>query len=414
MKRVLLAIICLYLPTICFSQWLNTGNNTTTGTLHIGSSGATTEKLRLSTTGSQRAFAAMSASGTGDAGLIFDASNGDFAGLDYGGLIQRDADLSLELVNFGSNPIHFKTSSTTRMSILGNGFVGIGTDNPLTFLDVRSPDNSGLMATFLSDAGITDGAEQHQWTIRMGRSFDFPNRTLDFGMISGNFGQDPAFFIAPKGNEVFRVTEHGSVGIGTDNPDEKLHLIGTASISGNIGLTSDLAWMTGQHTLELQNEDAGDVVLALHRKGHSAANIRHNATGGLTLNGSGSNTANHLFISGTGKVGVGSKDFGSHQFVVEGSVGARKVVVQPTSGWADFVFDDNYDLISLEDVATFIETHQHLPEIPSEAEVKENGIDVGAMDAKLLQKIEELTLYLIEQNKEIKALKEKVEKLEGK
>ena len=276
MKKLFLAASLLCISLSSFGQWITNGNSTTTGTLHIGSSGPTLDKLRLSTSGSKRSFAMLSASGTGDAGLLFDASNGDFAGNDYSGLIQKDADLSLELVNFGANPINFKTGGTNRMSILGNGFVGLGTSNPLTFLDVRTPGKSGLMATFLSDDGISVGTEVHRWTLRMGRSFDYPNRTLDFGMVSDNYGQYPSFYIAPEGVEVFRVTHRGDVGIGTSSPEEKLQVKGTGSVVGNIGITSDLAWRTGQHTFELENDDSGDVVLAFHRRGHSAANISHN------------------------------------------------------------------------------------------------------------------------------------------
>ena len=79
---------------------------------------------------------------------------------------------------------------------------------------------------------------------------------------------------------------------------------------------------------------------------------------------------------------------------------------------ADFVFDNDYQLKSLQDVQDFITKNRHLPEIASAKEMEENGLELGKMDIKLLQKVEELTLYLIEQNKEIEALKKKVEDLE--
>lgn len=82
--------------------------------------------------------------------------------------------------------------------------------------------------------------------------------------------------------------------------------------------------------------------------------------------------------------------------------------------WSDFVFENDYDLPTLEEVEEHIAENGHLPEIPSEAEVTENGINLGEMDAKLLQKIEELTLYLIEQNKEIKELKKEISDMKSK
>lgn len=111
-----------------------------------------------------------------------------------------------------------------------------------------------------------------------------------------------------------------------------------------------------------------------------------------------------------GNVGIGTSTTGIHKLAVEGSIGAREISIE-LDNWADFVFEDDYILPQLEDVEAYIEQHNHLPEIPSEAEVLENGISLGEMDARLLQKIEELTLYLIEQNKRINALEAKNKEL---
>lgn len=117
-------------------------------------------------------------------------------------------------------------------------------------------------------------------------------------------------------------------------------------------------------------------------------------------------------ITGDGKVGIGTSDFsGNHKLRVEGSIGSREIVVE-SSGWSDFVFKSNYNLRTLDEVEKHINENGHLPEIPNEAEVNENGINLGEMDAKLLQKIEELTLYLIEQNKQNKEQQKRIEKLE--
>jgi len=83
---------------------------------------------------------------------------------------------------------------------------------------------------------------------------------------------------------------------------------------------------------------------------------------------------------------------------------AKRVVVQ-TSSWADHVFADDYKLLSLEEVETFIKQHKHLPEIPSEKEVQESGVSLGEMNRLLLQKVEELTLHLIEVKRELDNLK---------
>jgi hypothetical protein len=97
---------------------------------------------------------------------------------------------------------------------------------------------------------------------------------------------------------------------------------------------------------------------------------------------------------------------------VNGTIRAKEVKVE--TGWADFVFHDDYHLKPLSEVNKFIKENKHLPEIPSASEVKENeGVNLGEMQTKLLQKIEELTLYLIQQQETIETLNAKVEKLEN-
>ncbi|MDR2926680.1 MAG: hypothetical protein LBV41_00520 [Cytophagaceae bacterium] len=91
----------------------------------------------------------------------------------------------------------------------------------------------------------------------------------------------------------------------------------------------------------------------------------------------------------------------------------RGSIYVSATAWSDFVFSKDYKLPALNEVKAHIEEHKTLPDIPSEAEVKEAGIDVGKMQAKLLQKIEELTLYTIQQQELIENLVQKIEKLEG-
>ena len=118
-----------------------------------------------------------------------------------------------------------------------------------------------------------------------------------------------------------------------------------------------------------------------------------------------------LVINNNGNIGIGTKVKPvNYKLAVEGKIGAREVVVTQVS-WADFVFEDDYKLKSLEEVEEFIEKNNHLPEIPSGKEVEKNGISVGEMQAKQMQKIEELTLYTIEQEKKIKELEEKLNKV---
>lgn len=108
-----------------------------------------------------------------------------------------------------------------------------------------------------------------------------------------------------------------------------------------------------------------------------------------------------------GNVGIGTTSTGIHKLAVEGSIGARRVKVAQ-SGWADFVFRQDYLLPSLQQVEKYITHNGHLPDIPAAAEVEKDGLDLGEMNKKLLQKIEELTLYLIDQQKQLKSQQEQI------
>lgn len=111
---------------------------------------------------------------------------------------------------------------------------------------------------------------------------------------------------------------------------------------------------------------------------------------------------------------VGADGFYSdYHLVVKGKILTTELVVKKFDGetWPDYVFKDDYKLMSLDDTEDFINENNHLPGIPSATEVAENGIEIGEMQATILKKVEELTLHLIESNKQIEQLKEENKKL---
>lgn len=127
--------------------------------------------------------------------------------------------------------------------------------------------------------------------------------------------------------------------------------------------------------------------------------LKIGATGGATPPALGA-----INITSPGFVGIGTANPQS-ELSVKGTITAQRVKVTQT-GWADYVFNKDYLLTPLTDVEKYVNTHQHLEGIPSAAAVAKDGIDVGEMNKKLLEKVEELMLYLIEQNKKIAALEE--------
>ncbi|MCR5861932.1 hypothetical protein LRS05_07185 [Flavobacterium sp. J372] len=111
-------------------------------------------------------------------------------------------------------------------------------------------------------------------------------------------------------------------------------------------------------------------------------------------------------------IGIGTSNFvdgvDTYRLSVDGNIRAKRVKVYTT--WADYVFEKNYTLPTLEEVEQHIKEKGHLKDIPSAKEVEANGIELGEMNKLLLQKIEELTLYTIELNKEVQALKSQLNK----
>ena len=112
-------------------------------------------------------------------------------------------------------------------------------------------------------------------------------------------------------------------------------------------------------------------------------------------------------------VGGIQANFNDGGITVNGEVKAKEVNVTLT-GWADHVFHPNYQLLPLSDLQLYIQDHNHLPNIPTESEVEVNGLNLGEMNAKLLEKIEELTLYTIQQDELLKEMMRRIEGLESK
>jgi hypothetical protein len=121
-----------------------------------------------------------------------------------------------------------------------------------------------------------------------------------------------------------------------------------------------------------------------------------------------------LTVLPNGSIGIGTTAPNNMKLAVDGKIGAREVHVTLASTWPDYVFSNTYKRMNLVDLKAYIKANSHLPNIPSAEEVKENGIYLGDMNAKLLEKIEELTMYVIELKEENDQINKRLQKLENK
>ncbi len=194
--------------------------------------------------------------------------------------------------------------------------------------------------------------------------------------------------------------DDGHVGIGTMNPLQKLHINGMIRWGGY-----DTNYLySGQDAGGVYFEQVGNTIQK------SQIRIQSSKSGDFgnysyfvidPVNGFSFKT----FGSGNGDVGIGTSDTKGYKLAVNGKIRAHEIKVE-IANWPDYVFAKSYKLPSLLQTETYIKEKGHLPGIPSAAEVEKSGIELGDMNKKLLQKIEELTLYLIEMKKENSEIKE--------
>lgn len=127
---------------------------------------------------------------------------------------------------------------------------------------------------------------------------------------------------------------------------------------------------------------------------------------GISTGGTININSNNINLNANGSASFSNQVTIGNGFLcsADGSLKVKDLKVTLT-GWSDFVFDDGYRLMPLGEVERYIDANRHLPEVPSAQEVEENGVDVGEMNKLLLQKVEELTLYIIDLQKQIDELK---------
>lgn len=200
------------------------------------------------------------------------------------------------------------------------------------------------------------------------------------------------------------------------NDSNQLHIYKQSDTLGYVGINRYGTTLNSNLVVygkQIATGSTNDGVLRIYDNASKSLVIDGNqiesVSGGLYFNW---RTSNSVFIAldSNSTVGIGTDDT-TYKLNVNGTIRATEIRVE--TGWADHVFSSNYNLISLEKVEKQIQENGHLPGVPSFKDVSQNGVSLGEASSILLQKIEELTLYIIAQNKEINKLKNTVEKLQA-
>lgn len=292
-----------------------------------------------------------------------------------------------------TNYIPKYNSSTTfnNSCIYQNGNnIGVGVTNPqekLTIDGAVRGNQSGALRISTGygyvDVGPKTNSYANFYTDRTAYLFDKEIRTS-----SGSIGSNNSYLsLNTASNTRLYINSQGYIGIGTTQPKSRLDVNGTFRISGSAHFI--FAEAGGSGVINFGNNGEGDLY------------FRSLPTGGDI------NSFNQLMIlTNDGRLGIGTWTPGSYKLAVNGGIRAKYIDVE--TGWSDFVFEQGYNLMTLEDLEQYIKDNGHLPDIPSAEDVAQNGVNVGESLSKLLQKIEELTLYVIDLKKENEILKEKL------
>ena len=269
-----------------------------------------------------------------------------------------------------------------------NGNLGLGTIIPTKKFEIWDG-NSGRF-TF-SAPNCTSGYEVAQ--------------TIDDTGYKLNVGGYKNYKIAVYGTDQLTILNNGNVGIGT-TPNAKLDIKGN-SLTSYINFSGTGTGNIKMGTAGVAGEYGG---VWLNQSSPTLFNYAILAGTGMTILNS--QAGGYLYFTEAnvakmtikdGKVGIGTIA-PDQMLTIKGKIHAEEVIIDLNVPIADYVFKPTYKLMPLTQVEQYVNKNNHLPEIPSATEIKKNGLSMGEMQNKLLQKVEELTLYLIEQQKRIEQL----------
>ena len=322
---------------------------------------------------------------------------------------------SQDLVSGGSNNWIFHTPDDGRTTL----HIAPLIDNNYNFNYQTMFFNNGNVA-FSGNVGIGTAVPDVPLTV-FGLSKFYPARTaggdarslsINYSLLNPDFINNlyPIILGTGGGNQPL-ILDAARVGMGTSTPEAKLDVNGTVQINGGANNFYGFGQSSSSKPIDIR---AGSHYPYVFNWYEGLTFSAHSSYGGIRFYNQGYpdmfGTAVMVMSITNNNVGIGTTNPTS-KLTVAGNINSREVKATVDAG-ADFVFENNYNLPSLDAVDKFIKENKHLPEIASADEMKKEGINLSEMNIKLLQKIEEMTLYMIEQNKKIIDLENRIKKVE--
>ena len=320
------------------------------------------------------------------------------------GILLGMQDAGSYLWNYENTPLQIATNNVTRVLVAANGNVGIGNTAPAYILDLgnRMRLRGGTANDIFTTPGIWFDDYRTTGSANAERAFFGMRDSIRLGFFGGGVGG--------AGWGMNFNAKNGNVGIGSTNDFYRLTLSGSDYALG---------FYNAQNSFFGHISSSSDTSLEIEsRYGSSFGN---SASKNILLNppsnnfffypgnvGVGVSVPTAKFqVGGNVMIGTGSPATG-YQLSVNGKVICTEAKVQLNSAWPDYVFASSYQKPTLYEVEDYINKHKHLPNIPSAAEVEKDGLLLGDMQKRMMEKVEELTLYLIEIKKENDQLKKRV------
>ncbi len=323
--------------------------------------------------------------------------------------------------------LRFRTNNIEHFRITRDGKFGIGIQNPTFDFEVNKTAsfNDNIYFRGVDSVSNTSGRSilvvDNNGKIEKINGLDldpYNPGPIDIGnycQLNTNYVQNPTWLNGL--NKIFTPCPEIKVGIGTNSPQAELDVNGTilttnlkASNTVEVGRAYSAFSMISGFMISPNNRELITIGQYNPQTQEEKVTLQLKSSGELVLN----YTSNYGNTSTDDVFRVNSTDDNKNLLLLENSglLRARRIIINQQT-WADYVFEKDYELLPLDELQYFIQIHGHLPEVPTTEEVEENGVDLAQTNVLLLKKIEELTLYLLEQKEETDALRKELEELKA-